>query len=263
METEYLGLLSNVLYLGFEREDRTGVGTISLFGENLHFYPIYGENGQFPLLTTKRVHFKSIACELLWILSGETNIKPLNDAGVHIWDEWADANGDLGKIYGYQWRKRPDQIRTLIEGLKNNPFSRRHLVSAWNVADLDCMALPPCHLLFQCYVHNDGTLEMQVYQRSADMFLGVPFNIASYYLLLMMLCQQCDLKPGALKFSFGDCHIYNNHIAQVKEQLSRDPLPLPKLIIKRKPKDLFSYVYEDFELIDYNPHPAIKGEVAV
>ncbi len=262
---QYLDLLQRVLDEGVRKSDRTGTGTISVFGHQMRFNLQDG----FPCLTTKKLHLKSIIHELLWFLAGDTNIKYLNDNGVRIWDEWADENGDLGHVYGYQWRswKTPDgqtidQISNLVKSLKENPDSRRHIVSAWNVADIDNMALPPCHALFQFYV-ADGKLSCQLYQRSADLFLGVPFNIASYALLTMMLAQVCGYQYGEFIHTFGDAHIYLNHLEQVHTQLERTPRPLPKMKINPDVKDIFSFKYEDFELIDYNPYPHIKAEVSV
>ena len=262
---QYLDLLQRVLVDGVRNSDRTGTGTISVFGHQMRFNLQDG----FPCLTTKKLHLKSIIHELLWFLAGDTNIKYLNDNGVRIWDEWADENGDLGHVYGYQWRswKTPDgqtidQISNLVKSLKENPDSRRHIVSAWNVADIDNMALPPCHALFQFYV-ADGKLSCQLYQRSADLFLGVPFNIASYALLTMMLAQVCGYQYGEFIHTFGDAHIYLNHLEQVHTQLERTPRPLPKMKINPNVKDIFSFKYEDFELVDYNPYPHIKAEVSV
>ena len=262
---QYLDLLQRVLDEGIRKSDRTGTGTISVFGHQMRFNLQDG----FPCLTTKKLHLKSIIHELLWFLAGDTNIKYLNDNGVRIWDEWADENGDLGHVYGYQWRswKTPDgqtidQISNLVKSLKENPDSRRHIVSAWNVADIDNMALPPCHALFQFYVAN-GKLSCQLYQRSADLFLGVPFNIASYALLTMMLAQVCGYQYGEFIHTFGDAHIYLNHLEQVHTQLERTPRPLPKMKINPNVKDIFSFKYEDFELVDYNPYPHIKAEVSV
>ena len=262
---QYLDLLQRVLDEGVRKSDRTGTGTISVFGHQMRFNLQDG----FPCLTTKKLHLKSIIHELLWFLAGDTNIKYLNDNGVRIWDEWADENGDLGHVYGYQWRswKTPDgqtidQISNLVKSLKKNPDSRRHIVSAWNVADIDNMALPPCHALFQFYV-ADGKLSCQLYQRSADLFLGVPFNIASYALLTMMLAQVCGYQYGEFIHTFGDAHIYLNHLEQVHTQLERTPRPLPKMKINPNVKDIFSFKYEDFELVDYNPYPHIKAEVSV
>lgn len=262
---QYLDLLQRVLDEGVRKSDRTGTGTISVFGHQMRFNLQDG----FPCLTTKKLHLKSIIHELLWFLAGDTNIKYLNDNGVRIWDEWADENGDLGHVYGYQWRswKTPDgqtidQIANLVKSLKENPDSRRHIVSAWNVADIDNMALPPCHALFQFYV-ADGKLSCQLYQRSADLFLGVPFNIASYALLTMMLAQVCGYQYGEFIHTFGDAHIYLNHLEQVHTQLERTPRPLPRMKINPNVKDIFSFKYEDFELVDYNPYPHIKAEVSV
>lgn len=262
---QYLDLLKYILDKGIEKEDRTGTGTISIFGYQMRFDLEEG----FPLLTTKKLHLKSIIYELLWFIRGETNIKYLKEHGVSIWDEWADEKGDLGPIYGYQWRSWPnydgghiDQLSRVINEIKNNPHSRRHIVSAWNVADIDKMALPPCHCLFQFYVANDR-LSCQLYQRSGDVFLGVPFNIASYSLLLMMVAKVCGLKPGEFIHTLGDAHIYLNHLDQVKLQLTRQPRKLPQIIINRDVDSILDFKYEDFKLIDYNPHPHIKGEVSV
>lgn len=262
---QYLDLLKHVKENGTIKHDRTGTGTKSVFGYQMRFDL---QNG-FPLLTTKKLHLKSIIYELLWFLQGNTNIKYLNDNGVRIWDEWADENGNLGNIYGYQWRSWPaadgkhiDQIKILIDGLKNSPDSRRHIVSAWNVSDLDKMALPPCHILFQFYVAN-GKLSCQLYQRSADLFLGVPFNIASYSLLTMMVAQVCSYEPGEFIHTLGDAHIYLNHIEQVELQLTREPRELPKMKLNPSVKDIFEFKFEDFQLYNYNPHPHIKGEVSV
>ncbi|MGE0559071.1 MAG: thymidylate synthase [Burkholderiales bacterium] len=261
----YLDLLRHVLDHGTRKSDRTGTGTVSVFGAQLRFDLGAG----FPLLTTKKVHLKSIIHELLWFLKGETNTRYLKENGVTIWDEWAKPDGDLGPVYGYQWRSWPaadgrhiDQIGQVLEQLKNNPDSRRMIVSAWNVADLDRMALMPCHAFFQFYV-ADGKLSCQLYQRSADMFLGVPFNIASYALLTLMIAQVCGLKPGDFVHTFGDTHIYLNHFEQVKEQLSRAPRPLPLMKLNPAVKDLFAFKYEDFTLENYDPHPAIRAPVAV
>jgi len=261
----YLDLLRHVLEHGTEKTDRTGTGTISVFGAQLRFDLEAG----FPLVTTKKVHLKSIIHELLWFLKGDTNVKYLQDNGVSIWNEWAHADGDLGPVYGYQWRSWPaadgrhiDQISQVLEQLKKNPDSRRMIVSAWNVADLDKMALMPCHAFFQFYVAG-GKLSCQLYQRSADMFLGVPFNIASYALLTLMMAQVCGLKPGDFVHTFGDTHIYLNHLDQVKEQLSREPRPLPRMKLNPAVKDIFAFKYEDFTLENYDPHPAIKAPVAV
>ncbi|MEX0959855.1 MAG: thymidylate synthase [Burkholderiales bacterium] len=261
----YLDLMQHVLDRGARKDDRTGTGTISIFGAQLRFDLQQG----FPLLTTKKVHLKSIVHELLWFLSGETNTRYLKEHGVTIWDEWADANGDLGPVYGYQWRSWPapdgrhiDQVSRVLDEIRRNPDSRRLIVSAWNVADLDRMALAPCHAFFQFYV-ADGKLSCQLYQRSADFFLGVPFNIASYSLLTLMVAQVCGLKPGEFVHTYGDCHLYLNHLEQAKEQLSREPRPLPRMILNPEVKDLFSFKYEDFTLVGYDPHPAIKAPVAV
>jgi len=250
---------------GTQKHDRTGTGTISVFGYQMRFNLQDG----FPLVTTKKLHLKSIIHELIWFLSGDTNIAYLKENGVRIWDEWADADGNLGPVYGYQWRSWPtpdgghiDQISQVVNQIKNNPDSRRMIVSAWNVADVNQMALPPCHTLFQFYV-LDGKLSCQLYQRSADIFLGVPFNIASYALLTMMVAQVCGLQYGDFIHTFGDAHIYNNHLEQAKLQLSRDPRPLPTMKINPDVKDIFSFKYEDFTLEDYDPHPHIKGIVAV
>lgn len=262
---QYLDLLSHVMEKGSEKGDRTGTGTISVFGYQLRFNLDEG----FPVLTTKKLHLRSIIHELLWFLKGETNIEYLRRNMVSIWDEWADEDGNLGPIYGYQWRKWPagddqqiDQIMQVIKSIKEEPDSRRHLVSAWNVGALDKMALPPCHVLFQFYVNN-GRLSCQLYQRSADIFLGVPFNIASYSLLLMMMAQVTGLKPGEFIHTLGDAHIYMNHIEQVKLQLSRDPRPLPEMKLNPEVKDLFDFRFEDFELLNYDPHPHIKGKISV
>ncbi len=262
---QYLDLLRYVLDNGKPREDRTGTGTKSVFGYQMRFNLAEG----FPVVTTKKLHLKSIIHELLWFLSGNTNVKYLKDNGVRIWNEWADENGDLGHIYGYQWRSWPtpegnsvDQISQLIENIKTNPTSRRLIVSAWNVGDLDKMNLPPCHLLFQFYV-IDGKLSCQLYQRSADVFLGVPFNIASYALLTMMVSQVTGLKPGDFVHTFGDAHIYNNHFEQVNLQLSHTPFALPQMVINADVKSIFDFKYEDFELVNYQSHPHIKGEVSI
>ena len=262
---QYLDLLRHVRDNGIRKNDRTGTGTVSVFGYQMRFDLSEG----FPCLTTKKLHLRSIIYELLWFLRGDTNIKYLNDNGVTIWDEWADpATGDLGHVYGYQWRSWPtpdgghiDQIRQLVDSLRNNPDSRRHIVNAWNVADIPNMALPPCHALFQFYV-ADGRLSCQLYQRSCDMFLGVPFNIASYSLLTLMMAQQAGLEPGEFVWTGGDCHVYDNHIDQVLEQLSRDPYPYPQIRI-RKADSLFDYEYDDFEIVNYRYHPTIKAPVAV
>lgn len=262
---QYLDLLNRVLAEGVQKEDRTGTGTISVFGHQMRFNL---EDG-FPCLTTKKLHLKSIIHELLWFLNGDTNIKYLTDNGVRIWNEWADQNGDLGHIYGYQWRSWPnyngghiDQISEVVNTIKNNPDSRRIIVSAWNVADIPQMNLPPCHAFFQFYV-ADGRLSLQLYQRSADIFLGVPFNIASYALLLQMMAQVTGLKAGDFVHTLGDAHIYTNHLEQVKLQLSRDCRSLPTMKINPDVRDIFSFKFEDFELVDYDPHPHIKGIVAV
>mgnify|MGYP003588776908 FL=1 len=262
---QYLDLMRHVHDHGVDKSDRTGTGTRSVFGYQMRF----DLNAGFPLVTTKKCHLKSIIHELLWFLQGDTNIKYLQDNGVRIWDEWADENGDLGPVYGYQWRNWPapngesiDQISKLIEMIKSNPDSRRLIVSAWNPALVDAMALPPCHALFQFYV-ADGKLSCQLYQRSADIFLGVPFNIASYALLTMMVAQVCDLQLGDFIWSGGDCHLYSNHMQQVEEQLSREPLPLPTMRINPQVKSIFDFTFADFELCDYQAHPHIKAQVAV
>ena len=262
---QYLELLDRVLKEGIRKEDRTGTGTISVFGHQMRFNLEEG----FPCLTTKKLHLKSIIYELLWFLKGDTNIKYLQENNVRIWNEWADANGDLGHIYGYQWRSWPnyeggfiDQISEAIHTLKTNPDSRRIIVSAWNVADIPHMNLPPCHILFQFYVANNR-LSMQLYQRSADIFLGVPFNIASYALLLQMVAQVAGLQAGDFVHTLGDAHIYLNHLDQVKLQLSRDPRPLPQMKINPDVNDIFKFEFEDFSLENYNPHPHIKGEVSI
>ncbi len=262
---QYLDLLQHIKDNGTSKGDRTGTGTISTFGYQMRFDLSEG----FPCLTTKKLHLKSIIYELLWFLKGETNIKYLTDNGVRIWNEWADENGELGPVYGKQWRswegkngKVVDQITNAINEIKNNPNSRRIIVNAWNVGDLDEMALTPCHALFQFYV-ADGKLSCQLYQRSADVFLGVPFNIASYALFTMMVAQVTGLEPGEFIHSFGDVHIYNNHLEQVDLQLSRDPRPLPKMKINPDVKSIFDFEFEDFELVDYDPHPHIKGKVSV
>lgn len=261
----YLNFLKQILKNGQLKEDRTNTGTISIFGHQMRFDLSEG----FPLLTTKEVHFKSIVHELLWFLSGSTNVHYLQEQGVRIWNEWADENGNLGPVYGKQWRswetsdgKIIDQIGQLITNIKKNPDSRRLIVSAWNVGQLEKMALPPCHLLFQFYVLNDK-LSCQLYQRSADVFLGVPFNIASYALLTYMVAQQCDLKPSEFIWTGGDCHIYNDHLEQVNTQISRTPFPLCHLKIHRRPPSIFEYQYEDFELLNYQHHEKIKAKVAV
>lgn len=262
---QYIDLLNHVLENGVEKSDRTGTGTISVFG----YQSRYDLSKGFPVLTTKKLHLKSIIHELLWFLTGDTNIKYLRENGVRIWNEWADENGDLGPVYGYQWRSWPtpdgnhiDQISQVIESLKNNPDSRRHIISAWNVGQINQMNLPPCHLLIQFYVAN-GKLSCQLYQRSADIFLGVPFNIASYALLTMMVAQVCDLQPGEFVHTLGDAHIYLNHVEQVKLQMSRDPYPLPQMKINPDVKSIFEFRYSDFELVGYQSHPHIAGAVAV
>ncbi|MEH6402553.1 MAG: thymidylate synthase [Sneathiella sp.] len=262
---QYLDLLKKVRETGTYKSDRTGVGTYSIFGHQMRFDLSHG----FPMLTTKKLHLKSIIHELLWFLSGDTNIKYLKENGVRIWDEWADENGDLGPVYGYQWRSWPtangeqiDQITKLVDQIKTNPNSRRHIVTAWNPADVDNMALPPCHCLFQFYV-ADGALSCQLYQRSADVFLGVPFNVASYALLTMMVAQACGLKAGEFVHSFGDTHLYANHLEQADLQLTRSSGPLPQMIINPDITDLFSFTFEDFSLNDYNAAPTIKAPIAV
>ena len=262
---QYLDLLNRILTEGAQKGDRTGTGTLSVFGNQMRFNLADG----FPLLTTKKLHLKSIIYELLWFLNGDTNVRYLQEHGVRIWNEWADENGELGPVYGHQWRSWPDykggtidQIANVVNQLKHNPDSRRMIVSAWNVAEVDSMALPPCHTMFQFYVAN-GRLSLQLYQRSADTFLGVPFNIASYALLLMMMAQVTGLEAGEFIHTLGDAHIYTNHFEQVKEQMSREPRALPKMTLNPEVKDLFSFQYEDFTLSDYNPHPHIKGVVAV
>lgn len=262
---QYLDLLKRILDEGTQKTDRTGTGTISVFGHQSRYNMAEG----FPLLTTKKLHLKSIIYELLWFLAGDTNAKYLQEHGVRIWNEWADENGDLGHIYGYQWRSWPDykgghidQISEAIDTIKNNPDSRRIIVSAWNVGDLPNMNLPPCHAFFQFYV-ADGKLSLQLYQRSADTFLGVPFNIASYALLLKMMAQVTGLQEGDFVHTLGDTHIYTNHLEQVKLQLSRQPRPLPKMILNPDVKNIFDFKFEDFQLEDYDPHPHIKGEVSI
>ena len=262
---QYLDLMQKVLNEGQKKSDRTGTGTLSIFGHQMEFDLSDG----FPLVTTKKVHLKSIVHELIWFLQGSTNISYLKENGVSIWDEWADEKGDLGPVYGAQWRSWPDgnngtidQIQNLIQGIKTNPDSRRHIVSAWNPALVDEMALPPCHSLFQFYVANEE-LSCQLYQRSADIFLGVPFNIASYALFTMMIAQVTDLEPGDFVHTFGDVHLYNNHIEQAKEQLSRDLRSLPTIIINPNIKNINDFKFEDFELVDYHPHPHIKASVSV
>ncbi len=261
----YLELLRRVRDTGARKADRTGTGTVSLFGQQMRFDLSQG----FPLVTTKKVHVRSVICELLWFLRGETNVAWLREQGVTIWDEWADENGELGPVYGKQWRSWPapdggtiDQISQVVEQLRSNPDSRRIIVSAWNVGELDQMALMPCHAFFQFYVAG-RKLSCQLYQRSADMFLGVPFNVASYALLTHMMAQQCDLDVGEFVWTGGDCHLYLNHLEQAELQLQREPLPLPALKIRRKPASIFDYQYEDFEIVNYQFHPAIKAPVAV
>ncbi len=262
---QYLDLLDEVLREGTVKEDRTGTGTLSVFGRQLRFDLDQG----FPLLTTKQLHLKSIIYELLWFLSGDTNVRYLQEHGVRIWNEWADDRGDLGHVYGYQWRSWPDydggsidQIATIVDDIRRTPDSRRLIVSAWNVADLPRMNLPPCHLLFQFYV-ADGRLSLQLYQRSADLFLGVPFNIASYALLLQMTAQVTGLRPGDFILTLGDAHIYRNHLDQVRLQLSRTPRPLPRMELNPARRSLFDFCYDDFRLVDYDPHPHIAGLVSV
>ncbi|HLU61062.1 MAG TPA: thymidylate synthase [Gammaproteobacteria bacterium] len=262
---QYLDLMRRVRTEGVRKNDRTGTGTLSVFGHQMRFDLAEG----FPMVTTKKLHLRSIIHELLWFLQGDTNVRYLRDNGVTIWDEWADENGDLGPVYGFQWRSWPapngehiDQISKVLEQIRSNPDSRRLIVSAWNVADLDRMALAPCHAFFQFHV-ADGRLSCQLYQRSADVFLGVPFNIASYALLTHMVAQQCDLEAGEFIWTGGDCHLYLNHLEQADEQLAREPLPLPKLDIRRRPPSIFDYVFEDFEIVGYRSHPHIKAPVAV
>ena len=264
-ERQYLDLLAQVLERGAQKTDRTGTGTLSVFGRQLRF----DLAGSFPLLTTKKLHLKSILLELLWFLRGDTNVKWLQERGVSIWDEWADANGELGPVYGYQWRhwRTPDggeidQLANIVESIRKKPDSRRHLVSAWNPADVDRMALPPCHALFQFYV-AEGRLSCQMYQRSADLFLGVPFNIASYALLTLMVAQVTGLKPGEFVLTLGDAHLYLNHLEQAREQLGRAPRPFPRMKLSASVKDVFDFAYEDFALEGYEPHPAIKAPIAV
>jgi thymidylate synthase len=264
-EQQYLDLLAEVLERGARKSDRTGTGTLSVFGRQLRFALEPG----FPLLTTKKLHVKSIVYELLWFLRGDTNVRWLQERGVTIWDEWADENGELGPVYGYQWRhwKTPsggeiDQITNLIHSLRTRPDSRRHIVSAWNPADVDRMALPPCHALFQFYV-ADGRLSCQMYQRSADLFLGVPFNIASYALLTLMVAQVTGLKPGEFILTLGDAHLYLNHLEQARQQIAREPRPFPRLRLNPAVKELLDFKYEDFTLEGYDPHPAIKAPIAV
>ena len=262
---QYLDMMRLVRDTGARKEDRTGTGTLSVFGHQMRFDLSQG----FPLVTTKKLHLRSIIHELLWFLSGDSNIRYLKENGVSIWDEWADEDGELGPVYGVQWRSWPtpdgrkiDQVAQIMDQLQNNPDSRRIILSAWNVAEIDNMALPPCHCLFQFYV-ADGKLSCQLYQRSCDIFLGVPFNIASYALLTHMLAQQADLEVGEFIWTGGDCHLYLNHLEQADEQLSRKPLPLPTLAIKRRPPSIFDYRYEDFEILNYEAHPHIKAAVAV
>lgn len=262
---QYLDLMKDILDNGARKTDRTGTGTLSVFGRQLRFDLSEG----FPLVTTKKLHLRSIIHELLWFLKGDTNIKYLKDNGVTIWDEWADENGELGPVYGHQWRSWPapdgrsiDQISQVISQIKQKPDSRRHIVTAWNPAEVDKMALPPCHALFQFYV-AEGRLSCQLYQRSADYFLGVPFNIASYALLTYMFAQQCELQPGDFVWTGGDVHLYTNHLEQASLQLSRDPFPLPQLKIKRKPASVFDYNFDDFEIVNYQAHPSIKAPIAV
>jgi len=262
---QYIDLLSHVMEHGTEKKDRTGTGTISIFGYQMRFDLSEG----FPVMTTKKLHLKSIIHELLWFLSGSTNIKYLQENGVKIWNEWADADGNLGPVYGYQWRSWPapdgrhiDQISTVVRSLKENPDSRRHIVNAWNVGEIEKMALPPCHILFQFYVAG-GRLSCQLYQRSADIFLGVPFNIASYSLLTLMMAQVTGYKPGEFIHTLGDAHIYLNHMEQVRLQLTREPRPLPMMNINPEVRDILSFRYGDFTLTGYDPHPAIKGDISV
>jgi thymidylate synthase len=262
---QYLDLMRHVLERGTSKTDRTGTGTLSTFGWQMRFDLSQG----FPLVTTKKLHLKSIVHELLWFLRGETNVRYLREHGVTIWDEWADENGDLGPVYGVQWRawrcadgRTVDQIERAVELLRRDPDSRRIVVSAWNVGELEQMALTPCHAFFQFHV-ADGRLSCQLYQRSADIFLGVPFNIASYSLLTQMMAQQCDLEAGEFIWTGGDCHLYVNHLEQARTQLAREPRPLPRLLIRRRPESMFDYRFEDFEFLDYQPHPAIKAPIAV
>lgn len=265
MAEQYLTLLENILTKGERKSDRTGTGTLSIFGYQMRF----NLEKDFPLLTTKKMHMKSIIYELLWFLKGDTNVKYLNDNKVGIWDEWADEQGELGPTYGSQWRSWPtlegkqiDQISKVVDSIKNNPDSRRHIVSAWNVGELEKMALPPCHLMFQFYVNN-GELSCQLYQRSADIFLGVPFNIASYSLLTLMMAQVTDLKPKEFIHTFGDVHLYLNHLDQAKLQLTREPKPLPQMKLNPNVKNIFEFKFEDFQLENYNSHPHIKGKISV
>jgi thymidylate synthase len=262
---QYLDLLDHVMTTGTDKSDRTGTGTRSVFGYQMRFDLSEG----FPVLTTKKLHLKSIIGELLWFLRGDSNVRWLQERGITIWDEWADANGDLGPVYGYQWRSWPtpdgrhvDQIAKVIESIRTNPDSRRHIVSAWNVADVDSMALPPCHTMFQFYVAN-GRLSCQLYQRSADIFLGVPFNIASYALLTMMVAQQTDLEPGEFVHTLGDAHLYSNHLEQARLQLEREPRPLPRLELNPTRRALDAFVYDDVMIVGYAPHPAIQAPIAV
>jgi thymidylate synthase len=262
---QYLDLLDHVIINGTEKEDRTGTGTISVFGYQMR----YNLQEGFPLLTTKKLHLKSIIHELLWFITGDTNIRYLNENGVKIWDEWADKNGNLGPVYGYQWRSWPtsnggkiDQLSDVISSIKRSPDSRRHIISAWNVGELDKMALPPCHVMFQFYV-ADGKLSCQLYQRSADIFLGVPFNIASYSLLTLMVAQATGLKPGDFIHTLGDAHIYLNHLEQVKLQLTRTPYKLPEMKLNPSVNDIFKFRFDDFTLIDYVSHPHIKGDISI
>jgi thymidylate synthase len=262
---QYLSLVQHILDNGTQKSDRTGTGTLAVFGYQMRFDLDAG----FPLLTTKKLHLKSIIYELLWFLKGDTNINYLQDHGVRIWNEWADENGDLGPVYGSQWRSwvtkngsSVDQISQVIQSIQENPHSRRHIVSAWNVGEVDQMALPPCHLLFQFYVADDK-LSCQLYQRSADVFLGVPFNIASYALLTLMVAQVCDLQPGDFVHTFGDAHLYSNHLEQARLQLTREPYPLPRVWINPEVKDIFGFKFEDFELLDYQAHPHIKAPISV
>jgi len=262
---QYLELLNHVISDGVEKNDRTGTGTISVFGYQSRYNLAEG----FPVLTTKKLHLKSIIHELLWFLTGDTNVRYLQENGVRIWNEWANENGELGPVYGYQWRSWPtpdgrhiDQITQVVNSIQNNPDSRRHIVSAWNVGQIDQMKLPPCHLLIQFYVAN-GKLSCQLYQRSADIFLGVPFNIASYALLTLMMAQVCDLQPGEFVHTLGDAHIYLNHLDQVKLQLTREPFPLPQMKINPEIKNIFDFKFEDFELIGYQSHTHIPGKVSV
>ncbi len=261
----YLDYLQHILDNGVRKDDRTGTGTISTFGHQMRFDLSEG----FPLVTTKKLHVRSIIYELLWFLNGDTNVRYLNENGVSIWDEWADDDGELGPVYGKQWRRWEgadgriyDQISTALENIRTNPDSRRHIVSAWKVDEIGAMALPPCHVMFQFYV-ADGRLSCQLYQRSVDSFLGLPFNIASYSILTHMVAQQCDLDVGDFVWTGGDCHIYSNHVEQVEEQLQREPRELPRLLIHRKPDSIFEYRYEDFEIADYDPHPHIRAPIAV